>query len=203
MVNGSRRRGRRRATARAPRIRRAITRATQGSRLFPSPDPPEFTNNPWWPITLPIIIDSPLDLNINTIAEALIDHLGWKNYKDMKSVTAIPLDLRVLSLRAWGLNRQPFTMTVREPFSPANDFVELSDYGSAVNYSRLGYRYGTVSTTNVHESLGSDWVPASFSGGITATSKVLLYVQLLMRSSVANAPKKVTLPALLAGMEIL
>lgn len=187
MNRGRRRRNPPRRRAANVRLGRFITRASHGIRFNPPVDPPEYVSNPWWPITTVFNVDSDSQLQPIHVYSSVIAQLGFDDY--VKDSETIPLEMRLVSVRIWGLDKQPIQLAIYDHVGKKNRFVELSDFGSSVQYSRAGWRYGRIAT---YDALSKDDKDVLFDvTGASSSQKILVYVQLLIRT--ANAPK----PALL------
>lgn len=192
MNRGRRRRNQPRRRVANFRFGRAITRATHGIRINPSVDPPEYVSNPWWPITTTFSVDADSEIMASHLYLSVIAQLGFNEY--LKGKDTIPIEMRLVSIRAWGLHKQPIQLAVFDHVGKKNRFTEISDYGSSVQYSRVGWRYGRIAS---YDALVKDDPDVLFD--ITGASKaktILIYVQLLIRT--ANAPK----PALFTTLPI-
>lgn len=181
------RRGRRGrfAPVNSRRMGRFITNATHGVKIIPPVDPPEYVSNPWWPLTTVFMVDQDSQIQAKQLYDSVIAQLGFGDFKSGGST--IPLELRLVSVRLWGLDKQPIQLAIYDHLGKRNRFTEISDFGSAVQYSRTGWRYGRVATL---DALNRNEVDVLFDvTGASKTAKIMVYCQLLIRTE--NAPKPV------------
>lgn len=175
----------------------ALTRATHGVQITPPVDPPSFVSNPWWPITTVIKVTKDTHMKAKDIYDSIIAQLGFETYQ--KDKNTIPLEFRLISVRAWGTGKQPIQLAIFDPLGQKNRFAELSDFGSAVNYSRVGWKYGRIGTL---DAITSGEVDILFDlTGATTNAAIMVYVQLLIRT--ANAPKPIFLYSTAEPFEVL
>lgn len=160
---------------RAPaRIRRILHRADTGFKLIPRADPPELVVVPWWPLTVRLQIP---DASKSTSLTPAAIHAGIIAQLGISLTTAFTM--RVLSIRVWGLKSQPITMVVADTLGDASRWKHFSDVGSPINYSRLGWRFGVVSSIQSHLP-ASTVVLATITG---AAGPATVYVQILLKSN--------------------
>lgn len=189
MVNNGNRRSRRRATARtraAPKIKRVVQRLEHGTRFVPSSDPPNWTQAPWWPLTLVSHESSPTLYSGAILHEGICISLGIPKLPDQ--ARAIKFNIRLITVRAWGLAKQAFTLDVYDEFGDNRKLAQLADMGSPIHYSRLGWRFGLTAVANTIDP-DSKTVLFNVDGDITSTSKVMVYIQLLVQVSGVPAAK--------------
>lgn len=178
MVNNrSSRRKRTRRSQPSSSIRRAVNRISLGMRITPNPDPPAYTADPWWPLT---IVDS---VSVDTLYTPAKIHGGIISSLSFVTDTTkgVTFKFRVLTVRAWGLDKQPIQMSVTDGTSWVR---EMNDFGAATIYSRLGWRFGDIFINRVFESKGTDTL-FSVSQADKA-GKILVYIQVMIK--VPNAP---------------
>jgi hypothetical protein len=85
------------------------------------------------------------------------------------------ISMRVLSVRMWGLDKQPITMGVFNALSD-DEVKYITDYGSGINFSHVGWRFGTeMSTTSYIEGSAKKVV------WVSSVSNILLYCRVLVR----------------------
>lgn len=190
MVN--RRRSNRKARRNGPgnsrqpvRFRRAISRTTTGVRFVPPVDPPEYVSAPWWPFTLILIATGDEAVTAKIMYDQVLQQLDLKKF--VSGTATVPLEMRLDSVRAWGLAKQPIQLSVYDRLGKHHRLAELSDYGTPINYSRVGWRFGSLAHS---DALGSTETETLYevSGGSTA-NKILIYNHILIR--IPNAPKPV------------
>lgn len=185
MNRGRRRRNLPRRRAANVRLGRLITRASHGIRFNPPVDPPEYVSNPWWPITTVFNVDSNSQIQAIHVYSAVITQLGFGDYVNTESKN-IPLEMRLVSVRIWGLHKQPIQLAIYDHVGKKNRFTEISDFGSSVQYSRAGWRYGRIAT---YDALTAEEEDVLFDvTGASTSQKILVYVQLLIRTANAPAP---------------
>lgn len=173
----------RRGASNVRRLGRALTRATHGVRLVPSLDPPEFTSCPWWPLTVTFSVTADSYVVPKTVFQAIRSQLQWTALK-------VPFNIRLVSVRCWGLAKQPIQLAIYDHLGTKQMMAEMADYGDPVKYSRLGWKFGRVGLTDALAETDTDVLFAI--SGATDTQKVLVYLQLLWR--VPNSAKPVALP---------
>lgn len=166
---------------------RTLTRATHGVRITPPVDPPSYTSNPWWPLTVVFHTFGDTEITPDSIYAGILKQMGIHLYVDVKKNT-VPLEFRLCSVRCWGIERQPIQLAIYDSLGGKHRFAELTDYGSAVQYSRLGWKYGRVATLDALRSTDKE---VSFEISAASKTKVMVYIQVLIRT--ANAPKPVGL----------
>lgn len=169
---------------RPSRFTRSVNRAAHGIRFTPSFDPPDYAAGPWWPITVVLGSTSDTRFNMNSVYTAALTQLSWQNYYKENTKENVPMELRLLSVRAWGLDKQPIQLTIYDRLGSGQKLAELSDYGTPVQYSRLGWKFGNVST---QDSVVWSDTNVLFEVTTSSTGKVLIYVQALIRTT--NSPK--------------
>lgn len=179
---------RNRRTKRAQRSNRrrglasAVARIEKGHVLRPSADPPAYINCPFWPLTIQSQIDSNTTVTALDLHKAIIANLP-------SSFINAKFSFRLLSVRAWGLQKQPISLTPYEELGGAHQTTSIADYGSAMNYSRVGFRYGISSAVDIHTD--SDTISFfSITGDLSDTKRALMLVNLLVRPSGPPAPKE-------------
>lgn len=192
MVNRRRRAPRsRRGTVptNASRIRRVINRSTHGMRITPSVDPPDYAAGPWWPITVIMKASSDSSATAASIYDQILKQLAWDGYANAAKAT-VPLLIRVLSVRAWGLGKQPIQLGVYDHLGGKHQLAEISDYGTPLNYSRVGWKFGNIGVNDAMKSTEKDIIFAV--SGATADNAILCYVQCLIRTEQAPKPTLVS-----------
>lgn len=128
---------------------RTLMKHLLGHKLKVSPQPPEFTAVPWYPLTVRIA-NPPATITRNILREAIQSQLGF--------TSAYVFDVRLQSVKLWGalvspsgssfLN--PTTLAIVDPVrTPATEILEvLTDYPDQVNRARVGYQY-SIAQRNV------------------------------------------------------
>lgn len=187
MVNNNRtsnrRRGNRR-TNRTGRLKRVVNRTTLGMRIIPSLDPPEYAAGPWWPLTLVDIAKGDVDYTPKKIHQGILTMLDLTGYTK-GATTELNFKFRVLSVRAWGLAKQPIQLAVTETHSNTSNWVkEINDFGTPLGYSRVGWRFGDIFVHRVFDYTEAQSLFQVAESG--STDKILVYIQVLIR--VPNAP---------------
>lgn len=171
----------RRVTSMPSRVRRIVSRMETGRKITPPTDPPEFNPAPFWPYTLVVKHDKGETVKTDAIHASLLTSLG-------SDFSAAKFSFKVLSVRTWGLNKQPIKLTVYEQINGSHQICNMSDYGGAVSFSRVGYRFGLSSKIDVHTK--EDATPVfAVSGTLSTTDMALTYIQLLIRVLSPPAPK--------------
>lgn len=178
----ARRRGTRRATA-LGRVKRVVNRTTLGMRITPSNDPPEYSAGPWWPLTIVDIATGDTDYTPEKIHKGILALTGLTGYKNGSE--NLTFKFRVLSVRAWGIDKQPIQLAVTETHGSTSNWVkEMNDFGTLLNYSKLGWKFGDVF---IHRVFSSEEKHSLFQVAEKGTvDKILVYIQVLIR--VPNAP---------------
>lgn len=194
MVNTNRQTNRRRGnrrTNRTGRLKRMVNRTTLGMRIVPQLDPPEYSAGPWWPLTVVDVTAGDVDYSPSKIHAGILALLNLTGYK--KDTTNLEFKFRVLSVRAWGLAKQPIQLAVTETHSTTSSWVkEINDFGTPLGYSRVGWRFGDIF---VHRVFSSNETQSLFQVAESGkTDKILVYIQVLIR--VPNAPD----PSLVRGI---
>lgn len=188
MVNN--RRNRRVRARRAPangqprRIRRLITRASHGFEIVPPRDPPAYVPAPWWPITVVLLTAQDVDCTAQNIYVSVLKQLGWDTYLDTKKT--LPIEMRLTSLRIWGQGRLPVQLAVYDHLGGKHRIAEISDYGSPIHFSSVGWKFGNIATFDALEPGDTD-VLFEVSGA-SESNKIMVYVQLLIRTKNALKP---------------
>lgn len=176
MVNRRSKRSRR-PRARTARVRRVITRTDTGFKFTPRADPPEFVVAPWWPLTLKMSISDlkeETSLSPKDISEAIENQTGLKG---------VTFDMRILSIRVWGLAQHSLSMIVYDTLGDHSRWNNVSDSGSPINFSRVGWKFGAVASLQSH-SASTQTVLAKIKGSDGAA---IAYVQLLLNCNSAKS----------------
>lgn len=155
---------------------RAIDRAETGIRFVPSSDPPEWARSPWWSITITDTLSQAKTYSYKDLNDGLLSSMGMSDAQKT-AITGSFFLLRPVSIRAWGLQRQAISINIFEIVGTNGHRVkQLSDYGSGINFSRLGWRFGTAARIDPNSS---ESISVASVEGASTTSKVLVYWQLL------------------------
>lgn len=174
----------RKRSATTGRLRRMVNRVSLGSRIVPTTDPPEYTAGPWWPLTIVDTVAGDKDFTPTYLHSGILAALNLTGAKDAKG-NPLTFKFRLLSVRAWGMAKQPIQLAVTETHGTSSNWVkEINDFGSPINYSRVGWRFGDVFTHRVFSSTETQSLFQVAESG--STDKILVYIQVLMR--VPNAP---------------
>lgn len=181
-------------------MRRLVNRSIHGMRVVPSVDPPEYTAGPWWHITTVVGASKDTTVRAKDIYARTLDALDWSVFHDDTKPTPrkIPLAMRLQTVRCWGMGKLPIELTVYDRLGGEHRIAEICDYGSAVNYSRVGWHFGDIARQDALYP-GDDAVLFEVSGA-SENNKVLIYINLLIRTQNAPKPTKV-LAALTEGLE--
>ena len=146
---------------------------------------------------------SALSIYNNIIAQlGLLQYLGpipdtWPAAKP-KDIAPIPLTFRLLSVRVWGLGRQPIQLAIFETQNTDHLIKELNDYGDPIRFSRVGWKFGDVA---VYDGLSKETYGLfQVSGTLNDANKALVYCQVLLRVQNAPAPALTGLPDSLDAM---
>lgn len=159
-------------------ITRAIGKLERGVALRPSVDPPSYNPAPWWPMTVVTTIKADTTVNGTQLHTSILASLGQSN---------VNYAFKLVSIRVWGLNRQPLKLTPYEHFGGSTPLRAITDYGDPVHYSRLGYRWGVSSKIDVHTASDTNILYAVH-GKLDATNMALCYASLLIRIKDPVAP---------------
>lgn len=171
---------------------RSIHRVELGVQLTPPIDPPSWASAPWWPLTVTATASKAGSYTTNTIYLLTLKCLTLDGYKSTSN-TLLPLRFRYSEVRIWGLARQPITLCVPRLNSIGTRVKQLNDRGSAINFSRLGWRYGLDSELAV-DCTDTDEV-FSIDGDISDNNKVLIYIRLLFQiATIPGAARSVSVP---------
>lgn len=193
-VMANRRNNRRRGNLRANRtgrLKRMVNKTVLGTRIIPSADPPEYTAGPWWPLTIVDSVSADTTYTGVKLHQGILATLNLTDYK--KASTALTFKFRVVSVRAWGLDKQPIQLAVTETHGTTANWVkEMNDFGTPLTYSRLGWRFGDAFIHRVFTSEDKQEVFQVAQSG--STNKILVYIQVMIR--VPNAPE----PALVRNL---
>lgn len=184
MANGNgntstRRRRNTRTTTGIRRIRRVVDRLETGIKFTPGPDPPEFARAPWWSATLVWNFTQPGTIKFSHVQSTLLTLMGATGFvtgvKDGKDVVSTtPFVVRPVTVRAWGLEKQPMNMEVFEILGGGTHRVaQLADMGSGINFSRMGWRFGVAARVdpNINEAVAIV--------SLTPNGKAMVYLQVL------------------------
>lgn len=182
MVN--RRRNRRNSGAAPRRIRKLIGKMELGTKFTPSVDPPEVTTAPWNAVTLVWKANKSFSISYKDCYKKLLSILGLKTWtKPDDKVNEDPVTFRIETVRVWGLDKQAINVSVFELIGGGPDRIkQLADYGSGINFSRIGWRWGA----NARIDPGSADASTSIVECAT-TGNVLLYLQVLWCVHTATA----------------
>jgi len=185
-VNRSVRRQRR--PVRTRQIIRRIENSDIGCEFKPSLDPPAWASAPWWPLTVVLTHSADSNITAQAIHAAVLVSLNLDAFANTaKPPQKVTFNMRLLTVRAWGLNKQPITLGIRTGNS-AGPIKLLNDRGSPIHYSRLAWRFGRASFAMLDSESSSDRTVLYSIGGGTPDGKVLSYVQLLVqRTDIKNA----------------
>lgn len=186
--NGKPRRGTNRARAiTTRRIKRTVDRLEVGMQFVPTVDPPNYSSAPWWSITIVDNIKTTTSYKSDNIIDGLYKTLGFSDAQ-AKSLTKDFFIFKPLSIRVWGRAKQPIQLIAYDIVSNSTHRVkQMSDLGSGVNFSRLGWRFGVASKI---DPLGAETVinVAAVDGDLSATSPATVYLQIIFCIRKGQAP---------------
>lgn len=181
----SRTANRRRPRRSAPigrRLKRYVDRIESGVRFVPPVDPPEFSRAPWWPMTLVFNSIKDEDYTASNIIDGIITRL----YEAKDAGTGQKAFVfRMQSVRIWGLAKQAISLDIKELIGGSNNLRQFSDLGSGIQFSRLGFRYGTSSRI---DPIAYGTTVLFHVSGASSTNKILVYVQILFSSLSGKTP---------------
>lgn len=186
MVNNNARRQRRRQMSNGVRrLKRAVDRIETGVRFVPSADPPEYTTAPWWPLTVVDKITAPKQYTYKILMTGILTQMGLTPAQQT-ALTSTFFEVRIQTVRVWGLAKQAISLNPQEIVGAGTHRVrQLADMGSGINFSRLGWRYGTVS--RIDPNVNEDVYIFHVGGDLTKDQPALVYIQVLI--AVAAAPQ--------------
>lgn len=186
----TRRRTRTRNGRRPQRLGRMIHRNVKGVPITPPSDPPSYVSAPWWPFTLALKLAGDTQLFSQNLYTEVLKTLNISDY--VKDKVTVPLEFRVLSIRAWSLKKEtPIQLAVYDHLGSKERITEINDFGTPIRYARVGWKFGSIGTTDALVPVPDptkDNVIAEISMPNNGTA--LVYVQLLLR--VPNAAKPIT-----------
>lgn len=168
-------RARNRRSRRGARPR--LTRTMNGAFLRGSPDPPAYSNVPWWPVTIPLRYDTGSQSSVGYL-DIIAKFRKLFGFPTLAAGAKYepPVSLRVISIRMWGLEKQPITLAI-ESIITKDEVKFLTDYGSAINFSHVGWKLSSLaSQTPVQE--GGDKQKLMW---FTSTGKTLFLIRALVR----------------------
>lgn len=177
---GNSRRGRNRNATSVRRIRRMITRVETGVQFVPPLDPPTFAAAPWWPITLNMTVSSETVFSYNDLHTGLVKAVGLDKIKDSTDATIVNnyFQIRPVSVRVWGLSRQVIRLGIYEILSTGlHRLKTVTDSGTPINYSRLGWRFGVAARIDPNANEGVKIF--SVAGDLATDKKAYVMVQIL------------------------
>lgn len=178
-----RRRGNRRFRRRPTRTRNLVRRISDigiGAELKPSFDQPSWVSAPWWPLTL---VSETTSTSVNYTGESLhalaLVSLALGEFKNGDK--SVGFNIRILTVRAWGLDRQPITLTIYcNGETGCRKLRQLNDRGSPIHYSCLGWRYGKASFSTLNTECAND-TTVIFQLTQTEQKRISVYVQVLLQ----------------------
>jgi len=180
-------RRRNRGTVRTSTIVRRVSNLDTGLEFTPSLDQPSWASAPWWPITVVSEVKVESAGYTGAVLHSLVlKSLSLEGFKlgDKK----ITFNMRVLTVRIWGLSRQPITLDVYDNSSSGcRKLKQLNDRGSPIHYSRLAWRFGKASYAMLNTECVDDNSPIFVVAQPSTSTIVSVYVQLLIqRQGVPN-----------------
>lgn len=177
---------------------RSVNHMVIGSRVTPPLDPPDFATAPWSTITLVIGYKPPTTspksqtYTASDLHTALLEQLEFSDYK--KGSDTLPLEYRLLSVRIWGMSGLPISLVIYDSLGNGNKLAELSDIGTSIHYSRLGWRFGSITRSN---ALKPDAKEPLFS--LDSETKCILYIQCMYRTRDAKPSTKTNVSLIRSG----
>lgn len=188
----------RRGTARTSNIIRRVNNLEQGVEFKPSFDQPSWASAPWWPLTLVANATAASTTFSAKVIHALLT-------KSTNFPGTVAFNLRILTVRVWGLDRQPITLDVYDnSIGGCRKLKQLNDRGSPIHYSCLGWRFGKASYAMLNTDCGKDDM-AIFTVAQPAAepaTKVAVYIQTLIQlTGVPDVATAVNLGSLMREME--
>lgn len=165
------------------RVQRAINRLETGVRFTPGPDPTEVTRSPWWPLTL--VDTQTLDpktqtsYKFSTVAKLVKNMLDLSKWTGAGTASEVPWPflIRIETLRVWGLDKQTINVDAYDGTNNSHKFRQLSDFGSGINFSRVGWRFGVTGNVNTFDGGES---PDTTLFSVRGSGKALVYIQVLI-----------------------
>lgn len=158
-------------------VKRIVDRIDYGVKFTPGPDPPEYARAPWWSITLVATTTDSDTYTWETISGGILMAMGasalYDTAKPAKAITD-PFMIRLQTVRVWGLDKQPISLNVYDLTGQSHLVKQLTDMGSAINYSRIGWRFGVNAQIDPGDSTSKS---SLFT--VTGHGKMLVYVQVL------------------------
>lgn len=180
------------------RFRRMVSRLETGIKITPPVDPPEFNRAPWHAMTVVFKsvkdeVYKPSDI-ITYIATNITGD------KTLASTVGKNIIIKLQTVRIWGLAKQAINLNVTEVIGNGpHNMRQFTDLGSGINYSRLGYKYGTISRI---DPLDINYTEDLFDvGGATETAPILVYIQVLYSTKSAQYVKLAPLLAKAPSLE--
>lgn len=175
MVKRGSGRSRQRVRARNAAITRYVHRNESGVKFTPSADPPEYSRAPWLPLTVSYTIRKKYSFTAKDIIGSVLSHLYMHDPQYPKKETIV---IRMQSVQIWGMAKQAISLNITEIIGSGHlNLRQFSDVGSGSDYSRIGFRYGTVSRI---DPINYDYKPDLFDvGGGSVDQPILVYVQIL------------------------
>lgn len=173
-------------------------------RITPSVDPPQYTANPWWPLTIMETVSADKSWTPVDVHASILDTLALKGatVPGQGTENKVPLEFkfRVLTVRMWGIDKQPIQLAVCDAsdMDSSSWTHEFNDFASGIQFSRVGWKFGDVFSHRVMTTAQSKMVLFALGQG-PKPGKVLVYIQVLIR--LPNAPDPVLLNALSRSMQ--
>lgn len=157
---------------------RTVHRTELGMEFVPPTDPPRWTQSPWWPLTMTATVSVDTIFSVTALHTLLLAHLDLKAAANSKAEPP-KFRIRIQTVRTWGLNKQPLMLEIYRVNAIGSVIKQIADNGSALNYSRLGWRFGLDSQIAI-EGKDTDAVFA-VKGTLDSTSKALIYISILFQ----------------------
>lgn len=124
--------------------KRSIKAMVQGASIRTSPDPPQFTLAPWWPITIMVAIKGKTPFSAKVISTSLVAQLP--TFKDV--IDKLKPKFRLSMIRAWS---PTFVILQIANAFEQKDYRPIADFNSANHFAHVGYRFGDTEGERVFE----------------------------------------------------
>lgn len=172
---------RRRLPLRTKNIVRRVSNIDIGVEFKPPLDQPPWTSAPWWSLTLVSnATASSTNFTGQVIHALVLKSLALTEYKS--GTNTIKFNLRILTVRIWGLDRQPITLDIYDNSnSGCRKLKQLNDRGSPIHFSCLGWRFGKASYAALNTDCQNDTTSIFTVGQPSGSTKIAVYIQTLIQ----------------------
>lgn len=186
-------RQRRRTATKSAAVARRVQNADIGVEFKPSLDPPSWAGAPWWPLTVVAIATKAAPFSFEVIHALVLKSLSLDGF--VKGTSNVEFNIRVLTVRVWGNNKQPITLDVySNTSSGCRKMKQLNDRGSFMHLSHLAWRYGKSSYAMLETGCSSMKTDVfSIDGQLSDTNTATVYIQLLIQRSGIGAAQALRL----------